>query len=148
MKFYNEPSEDQWATILQRSTGDSASVEKIVHDIIDDVKINGDKALRNYAKRFENADIGDLKVTASEIAEAGKNISADLKAAIQLAYVNIKTFHESQKEKGGKNRNHERSPVLEKISGHRKSWIVHPWRHGSFTVYTAHAWNPCNPCRL
>ena len=82
--------------IMRRAQADIDSVCKIVQPIIDDVRDNGDEALRRYAKKFEGADIKNIKASPEEFARAEENLDADLKAAIKRCADNVDKFHVEQ----------------------------------------------------
>ncbi len=75
---------------------DTDNVEKIVSDIIADVKQNGDSALYNYAKKFDKATISSLRVTEEEINDAVKSVDAEFIRILERAAKNIRSFHEKQ----------------------------------------------------
>lgn len=82
--------------IMRRAQADIDSVCKIVQPIIDDVRENGDDALRRYAAKFEGASITNIKASAEEFAKAGDGLDETLKAAIQKCVANVKKFHVEQ----------------------------------------------------
>lgn len=98
MKLFIEPAKDLWSEILKRPAIDNQSLEATVSGILEDVKRNGDTAVKKYTKQFDEVELNELKVSEAEIAEAVEKVNEDLKAAIQLAQKNITLFHESQKE--------------------------------------------------
>ena len=72
-------------------------VSKTVGEIIENVRKNGDAALYEYGKRFDNATLSSLEVTDAEIDEAFSLVDKDFIDTIRLASENIKKFHEKQK---------------------------------------------------
>ncbi|MGH1378480.1 MAG: histidinol dehydrogenase [Alphaproteobacteria bacterium] len=82
--------------IMRRAQADIDSVCKIVQPIIDDVRDHGDDALRRYAKKFEGAEVDNIKATEEEFARAEENLDADLKAAIKRCADNVDKFHVEQ----------------------------------------------------
>ena len=52
-------------------------VEKIVADIIENVKANGDKALYEYALKFDKASLDSLEVTKQEILDAVNSVDKE-----------------------------------------------------------------------
>ncbi len=72
-------------------------LDSTVRNIINRVKTSGDDALREFALRYDKVQLGSIEVTPQEIETASATISADLKAAIDTAAKNIRTFHESQR---------------------------------------------------
>ncbi len=97
-KLFINPSRHQWNEIIQRPVLDSKPLEVTVTAILNDVKLNGDKAVKKYAAQFDKATLNELKVSESEIAEASLLVKDELKAAIAIAKNNINTFHQVQKE--------------------------------------------------
>jgi len=95
---YIEPKKEQWGAILKRPAIDHASLEATVGAILQEVKQNGDAAVKQYTARFDGVELKELKVSEAEIAEAIGLVSTELKAAIELAKKNITVFHEAQKE--------------------------------------------------
>ena len=93
MKVIKYPPKDTWKDIVKRPVQDTQSLEKVVAEIIVDVRDNGDAALRKYAKRFDNVEFGDLEVSDSEFADAELLVSDELKTAIATAKANIEKFH-------------------------------------------------------
>ena len=93
-----EPVKEQWNNILKRPAFDSKSLEGTVAAILDDVKLNGDIAVKKYAAQFDKVTLDTLKVSDVEITEAIALVDDKLKAAIQIAKKNITVFHEVQKE--------------------------------------------------
>ncbi len=90
----------QKSDILTRDIKLESGVESIVADIIKNVRENGDKALKEYAAKFDGAEIENLRVTQAEIDEAFANEDPKLIETIELAKKNITTFHEKQVRKG------------------------------------------------
>jgi len=98
MKTIKYPNRDQWQELLKRPVMNIASLESTVNIVINDVKANGDTAVKKYTLQFDKVEIDDLLVTEQEFSEAEKNVSQELKAAIQQAKSNIQKFHTAQKE--------------------------------------------------
>ncbi len=98
MKIVINPDKQQQQSLLQRPYFDSTSLYASVSEILDNVKANGDKALREYSLRFDKAEITKLQVSEKEFSEAEQQDSEVLKQAIEQAKKNIETFHASQKE--------------------------------------------------
>ncbi len=86
--------------ILTRDIKLESGVEAIVADIIRNVKENGDKALKEYALKFDKAEIENLRVTAEEIEAAYNSEDKALIETIELAKENITAFHKKQLRNG------------------------------------------------
>ena len=74
----------------------SFNVEEIVTDIIANVRKNGDKALYEYAERFDKVTLSSLEVTEEEIAEAFSLVEPNFIRILEDAEKNIRAFHEKQ----------------------------------------------------
>jgi histidinol dehydrogenase len=96
--IFIEPIREQWDSLLKRPAINSKSLEGTVAAILDDVKLNGNIAVKKYAAQFDKVTLDTLKVTDGEITEAVALVDDKLKAAIQVAKNNITIFHEAQKE--------------------------------------------------
>ena len=94
---YEKLSKEQREKALQRpvmSVG--AEIQAIVANIIKEVREFGDKALIEQALKFDKAQISSIKLSKDEIEKASTRLDSSLKEAIQVAYANIKKFHEAQ----------------------------------------------------
>lgn len=89
--------EQQRALLMRPAIGASDSITRTVVEILDNVKANGDAALREYSAKFDKTEVGALRVTAQEIDAACDRLSDDLKQAMAVAVKNIETFHNAQK---------------------------------------------------
>ncbi len=99
MQTIKYPDKKKLALILKRPFINDTELEKRVSLILNDVRLNGNKAVQKYALKFDNVKLENLLVSTEEIKEAKKVISKDLKKAIKIACNNITKFHASQKEK-------------------------------------------------
>lgn len=93
---YKDLSEADIEQLCMRQLGDDESIKARVSEIVQEVKICGDDALRSYALQFDKIKLHDLFIGFEEISEIASTIPDDAKAAIDVAYENIKTFHSSQ----------------------------------------------------
>lgn len=75
----------------------SSDVESAVREIIENVKANGDKALFEYTKKFDKADLASFRVTDDEIKEALNKVEPEFLEILKKAAANIRKFHEKQK---------------------------------------------------
>jgi histidinol dehydrogenase len=95
-KKLSELTDEEKSKLIGRGGGDLANVEDTVAVILQDVKHNGDAALREYTKKFDGADIDSIEVTKEEIDEAAANIDPELMKHLEFAAHNIRRFHEAQ----------------------------------------------------
>ena len=87
--IFINPGKEQWAEIIKRPAFNYASLENIVFPILQDVKENGDVAIKKYTAHFDKAELEDLKVSQSEIDVAASQLDDNLKKAILLAKENV-----------------------------------------------------------
>jgi len=85
MQIIKYPPKENWANILARPVFDNTSLFDTVEKVLNDVRLRGDKALKEYTEKFDKVQLGALEVTKEEIAEAEKMISIPLKQAIEMA---------------------------------------------------------------
>ncbi len=74
----------------------ASGVEGVVAEIIANVIKNGDKALFEYAKKFDKCDLQSLEVTKEEIDEAFESVDKEFIDIIKEAKENITAFHKKQ----------------------------------------------------
>lgn len=98
MQLIKYPAKETWQAISQRPTQSLEEIEQRVLPILHAVKQEGDVALKQFAQQFDQVELDTLLVSKNEIEEATQRITKELKDAIQVAYQNIYTFHEQQKQ--------------------------------------------------
>ena len=100
LKLTSESKKNILENLLKRSPNSYGEYESAVNDILSNVKTEGDKALFQYTKDFDKADINssNVVVTQEEIDEAYNLVDKDLLNVIRKALVNIRSFHEKQKQ--------------------------------------------------
>ncbi|MDE7474756.1 MAG: histidinol dehydrogenase [Duncaniella sp.] len=96
MQIFVNPPRREWPQLIERNIPDDPLVSQAVSAIIEDVRSNGDDALRKLALRFDGTTVGELEVSEAEIAEGCACVSDEVKAAIGLAKENISKFHTAQ----------------------------------------------------
>lgn len=89
-------SEIDLVETIKRSEQDVNNVLDTVSEILNNVKKNGDAALKSYTEKFDGVLIDDLKVTDDEIKEAYDSIDETLLIALKQAAANIEKFHKKQ----------------------------------------------------
>ena len=95
-----ESTKDILENLLKRSPSSYGKYEMAVAQILNKVKQEKDQALFGYTKEFDKADITaeNIKVTEEEIKEAYEQVDPSLLAVIRKALVNIRTYHEKQRQ--------------------------------------------------
>jgi histidinol dehydrogenase len=96
MQLVKYPARDTWRSILQRPVADRKELFRSVDAILQNVKTNGDSAIRNYIFEYDNCILENFEVTDKEFVKAAASISDDLKEAINIAATNIKAYHQVQ----------------------------------------------------
>jgi histidinol dehydrogenase len=97
MKIYNYPKRETWPALCQRPEIELEFLESSVKNILNRIKVSGDRALIELTAQFDKVSISELRVTQQEIAEAEGRLPSSLKNAIQAAAANIEKFHATQK---------------------------------------------------
>jgi len=88
----------QLEEILSLDRGVPVDINETVKNIINDVKANGDKSVIKLTNRLDNNDLSldNILVSQDEIESASKNISDELKQAIQLSHDRVTAYHQKQ----------------------------------------------------
>lgn len=97
MRIVRYPEREVWKKILERPHTDISALNGVVDDILEDVRNNGDEAVRRCELRFDGVSLQSLAVTDGEIENAVRSVDAELKEAIELAHSNIERFHMAQR---------------------------------------------------
>lgn len=86
--------------LLQRSPNSYGSYEAVVAEVIEAVKSRGDQALFDYTEQFDGIRLDEksIQVTEEEIAEAYAKTGEELLGILRKAIVNIREYHEKQKQ--------------------------------------------------
>ena len=96
MKIIRYPGTKTWKHILKRGVEDNSELRENISQILKDIKLNGDTAVRKYTEKFDNVVLDNFLVSEIEINEAIASVDEKLKSAILKAKTNIETFHRSQ----------------------------------------------------
>ena len=88
--------QENFSKVVLREVEDMTAVTKAVEDILIDVKLNGDSALREYTARFDGAEIADIEVTGEEIGNALKQTDKEMLEIFHKAAKNITDYHKEQ----------------------------------------------------
>lgn len=86
--------------LLKRSPNSYQEYEGRVNEIIEEVRKNRDAAVFSYTEKFDGARLNpeSLKVTEAEINEACAQVDQRLLKVMQKALVNIRSYHQKQKQ--------------------------------------------------
>ena len=100
VRLTKESTKDILENLLKRSPNNYGKFEAAVADILANVKEKGDEALFSYTREFDKVEITPktIRVTEEEIEEAYKAVDASLLEVIRKALVNIRSYHEKQRQ--------------------------------------------------
>ena len=100
VRLTKESTKDILENLLKRSPNNYGKFEAAVADILANVKEKGDEALFSYTKEFDKVEVAPetIRVTEAEIEEAYKAVDASLLEVIRKALVNIRSYHEKQRQ--------------------------------------------------
>ena len=95
-----ETTKDILEDLLKRSPNNYGNYEAAVAEILDKVRSEGDSALFAYTREFDKTEITKetIRVTEEEIREAYDAVDPALVDVIRKALVNIRNYHERQKQ--------------------------------------------------
>jgi histidinol dehydrogenase len=96
MEVLKYPNAQETVRILQRPLLDFTVIEARVKPVLEEVRLNGDFALRKFALEFDNVMMDDFQVSEAEIQAAAEALDPALRASIDVAYDNIFAFHSTQ----------------------------------------------------
>lgn len=98
LKVYNlkELSNQAISDLCKRNIDSSNHIRTAVTEIIDEVKLNGDSALKAFARKFDGIALDKLYLGKEEIKTIASGASEEATAALKLAYNNIWKFHANQ----------------------------------------------------
>ena len=96
MNIHRFPPKKEWSKLLERPGINQEALEQQVQEIIEDVAARGDKAVKEYSRKFDGYEGDLLEVPAEEIQAATGEVSNELRQAIEEAHWNIQTFHKKQ----------------------------------------------------
>jgi histidinol dehydrogenase len=98
IKKLKDISKEDLKKLFNRFGNDlSAILRDTVIPIINDVKANGDTAVKAYTEKFDKIKLDSLLATKAEIEKGYKNADADTLNAFMNAKVNIEEFHVHQR---------------------------------------------------
>ncbi len=100
VRLTKESTKDILENLLKTSPHNYDKFEPAVADILANVKEKGDEALFSYTKEFDKVEVtaDTIRVTEAEIQEAYEAVDASLLEVIRKALVNIRSYHEKQRQ--------------------------------------------------
>lgn len=89
-------SSSQTARVLSRRSARLSAAEAVVRPILDAVRKRGDKALLEYARKFDGLDRKSVRVPRRELEQACASLAPEFRRAVETAGANIRAFAEMQ----------------------------------------------------
>ena len=98
LKVYNlsDLDPEQIRERCTRNADGNNNVRGVVEDIIEEVKLKGDEALKSFTEKFDGIKLDKLYIGKEDIDALALNAGEKEKQALLFAYKNITKFHESQ----------------------------------------------------
>ena len=99
MKIINNKKDaiEELKRISTRTNSDNNNkINTIVEEILQEVKISGDKAVEKYTKQFDGFNPDTMQVSADQIKNAWDEIDNNLKKSLEVAHKRIQKFHEKE----------------------------------------------------
>ena len=96
MNVEKYPPRESWAKLIRRPVIDNNILQNAVREILESVKTDGDSALLQFARKYDNARLSELEVKPEELADIQNEIDEQLRSAIETARANITKFHSAQ----------------------------------------------------
>ena len=93
------PNSPEVLKLCSRSAAQNGEIEKLVKEILLNIKEKGLEAVLGYAKKYDGLAKNSLKISGEEIKKAASKIDLKLKNALKQAIENVKIFHQKQVEK-------------------------------------------------
>lgn len=94
IKIYDFDKADKNALFIRDEI--PTNTEAIVAQIIENVKQNGDSALKMYCEKFDGVSLSSFEVTKEEFDEAFEEVGEEFLSVLKLAKKNIEKFHKRQ----------------------------------------------------
>lgn len=98
MIIWSSLSDSEKAEALARPVmKDSETLRATVADILDAIRVRGDDAVLEYTRKFDCASLQQLAMPIEKRDALAAQVTDDVKKAIEVAFQNVKQFHEAQK---------------------------------------------------
>ena len=97
MQLIINPSPKEWPALCARPADENTVVRERVAAILDLVRMKGDEALLALSQEIDGVPLTALEVSEAEFTEAERQVSDEVKSAIEEASANIRAFHEAQR---------------------------------------------------
>jgi len=99
MRIVENPIKKEWPSLLQRPSFDANSLMPIVQEVLDTVREKGDEAVKSYTLSFDQVELTSFTINMEQINQIAATLNSSVKKAIDVAFVNIEKFHQTQFQK-------------------------------------------------
>ena len=82
--------------LFERRSARLTEAEETVRPILEDVRKRGDKALLEYARRFDRLERKSVAVPVTELAAAAERLKPEFRSAVEVAAANVRRYAEKQ----------------------------------------------------
>jgi histidinol dehydrogenase len=99
IKTTDSDFKEKFGQLLSRGAMDMEQVSEIVKNIIKEIKLEGNEALKRHIEKFDRWEVkedSDLMVDPRDMKKAYDKLSSELRDALHLAYDRIRDYHEKQ----------------------------------------------------
>ena len=93
---YQSLEKEELLQLIDRNTDPNNAIQDVVQDIIQQVRIQGDTVLREYAAKFDKVQLEKLFLDEDDIDDLSATIHRDQQRALEIAFQNIHRFHSTQ----------------------------------------------------
>jgi histidinol dehydrogenase len=93
---YSDLSFSEISKLVQRNVDPGNEIREIVEEILARVQLHGDEALYDLTLKHDHVLLDKLYLTKNELIALALDISEEQKAALDIAYKNIYSFHQTQ----------------------------------------------------
>ena len=100
MRIIRYPERNEWPKIVERPHLDVSQLNATVAAVLNDIRANGDEAVKAYEEKFDHVVLEQLAVSEQEIDAAMHMVSEELLESLRLAHHDIAAFHEAQRYEG------------------------------------------------
>lgn len=91
-----QPDRSAMLTLIPRHVGDSGSAHAAARDFVDEVRANGEAALREHAERFDRVSGHEIRVPREHLREALEQLSPQLRLALESAIERVRAASAAQ----------------------------------------------------
>jgi histidinol dehydrogenase len=99
MRIVENPIKKEWPSLLQRPSFDANSLLPKVQEVLDTVREKGDEAVKSHTLSFDQVELSSFTINMGQINQIAATLNSSVKKAIDVAFVNIEKFHQTQFQK-------------------------------------------------